>query len=83
MLINKTYTSFRREEFIEYFKEIGVQRFEGIYEGEGWEVEIGYEKNKLIGKMHFITVDLTINVEDLIAKEFIDKLRIAFLRGGG
>ncbi len=83
MLINKTYTSFRRAEFIEYFTKIGVRKSEGVYFGEGWEVVIDDEKNKLIGKMPFVTVELTIEIEDEISKEFIDRLRLAFLRGGG
>lgn len=83
MLINKTYTSFKRQEFIDYFSEIGLNKSDGVYFGDGWEVEIGHEKNKEISKMEFITVDLTIMVEDTIRKEFLNKLRQAFLRGGG
>lgn len=83
MLINKTYSSFKRQEFIDYFSKMGVQKSESIYIGDGWEVEIKEEKNKFIGKMGFITIDLTIRVDDTISKEFIDNLRLAFLRGGG
>ena len=83
MLIKKTYASFKKEEFIDYFSKIGVQKSDGIYIGDGWEVEIKDEKNKFIGEMRFITIELIIRVEDTISKEFIDELRLAFLRGGG
>jgi hypothetical protein len=83
LIIKKTYTSFSRQEFIEYFCRRGVKKAEGIYLGEGWEVKIGNEKNKMIGSVCLKTVDLIINVEDAISKEFLDKLRINFLRGGG
>ena len=83
MLIKKIYTSFKREEFIDFFNKIGEQKSDGVYYGKGWEVVIGDEKNKLIGTIPFVTVDLTIEIEDEISKEFIDKLRLAFLRGGG
>ena len=83
MLVKKTYTSFNRQEFIDYFGKTGVKKSEGVYEGQGWEVEIGDEKNKMIGSICFKTIDLIINVEDTISKEFLDKLLLNFLRGGG
>ena len=83
MLIKKTYTSFKKQEFIDYFCKIGVKKSECRYSGEGWEVEIGDEKNKRIGSVCFKTIDLIINIEETIEKEFLEKLRINFLRGGG
>jgi len=83
LLIKKTYTSFKRKEFIDYFSEIGARKSENIYEGQGWEVEIGDEKNKMIGSICLKTIDLIINVEDTISKGFLDKLLLKFLRSGG
>ncbi len=83
MLINKTYTSFRRQEFVDYFSNIGILKAEGVFFGQGWEVKIGEERNKYIGNMSFITVDLNIEIRENISEEFLNNLRLAFLRGGG
>lgn len=45
--------------------------------------KIGEERNKYIGNMSFITVDLNIEIRENISEEFLNNLRLAFLRGGG
>ena len=81
--IEKTYSSFEREEFLEYFSEKGTDLGEGRFSGEGWEVIVGEEFKRMVGAFPFKAIKLEIRVEEAISKDFLENLRRSFLRGGG
>lgn len=81
--IEKTYSSFHRDEFIQYFREKGREVEEGKFAGEGWEVSVGQEFKRSVGAFPFIAVKLMIHVAEEISDQFLEDLRRSFLRGGG
>lgn len=81
--ITKKYKSFRKLEFEKFFKSKALSNEGDTYYGEGWIVIIGDEKDDYIGPMKFISVTLEIQVEEEIQDDFINQLRVNFLRGGG
>ena len=81
--IEKTYSSFEREDFLEYFREKGIDKGEGRFSGVGWEVIVGEEFKRMVGAFPFKAIKLEIWVEETISEEFLEDLRRSFLRGGG
>ena len=81
--IKKTYSSFDREEFVEYFTEKGNDLGEGKFAGEGWEVIVGEEFKRMVGAFPFKSLKLEIWLDEEISEEFLEDLRRSFLRGGG
>lgn len=81
--IIKLYKSFHRSEFEEYFQQLSRETGKDEYSGEGWRAKVGDEAEKWLGsfKMNQIRIDLWLR-ED-IEEEFLDSMRIKFLRGGG
>lgn len=81
--ITKLYKSFQKSEFEEYFQQLGTETERDEYAGEGWRAKIGDEMETRLGsfKMNQIRIDLWLR-ED-IEEEFLDSMRIEFLRGGG
>ncbi|MGM0396499.1 MAG: hypothetical protein ACQEP4_05530 [Bacillota bacterium] len=81
--IEKIYSSFEREEFLEYFGEKGIDLGEGRFSGDGWEVVVGDEFKRMVGAFPFNAIKLEIWVKEEISDEFLEDLRRGFLRGGG
>ena len=81
--IEKTYHSFRKKEFEDYFSGIGKCKSSGCFVGEGWEVMLGEEKKAFVGPMEFVAVTINLKLSSDIEKDFIDHLRKSFLKGGG
>jgi len=81
--IEKTYSSFEREEFLEYFREKGRDHGKGRFSGVGWEVVVGEEFKRKVGAFPFKAIKLEIWVEETISEEFLEDLMKSFLRGGG
>jgi hypothetical protein len=81
--IEKTYSSFEREEFLEYFSEKGTDLGEGRFSGKGWEVAVGQEFKRMVGAFPFKAIKLDIWLEEEISEDFLEDLRRSFLRGGG
>ncbi len=81
--IEKTYSSFDREEFLEYFNEKGRNLGNGKFAGKGWEVIVGDEFMRMVGAFPFKSLKLKILVEEGISEDFLEDLRKSFLRGGG
>ena len=81
--IEKTYSSFEREEFLEYFSDKGIDLGEGRFSGEGWEVIVGDEFRRKVGAFPFKAIKLEIWLEEEISEDFLEDLRRSFLRGGG
>lgn len=78
----KKYKSFKREEFVEYFSSIGSEIEDSVFIGDGWKVSIGKEVIEDRWKMKFPVVKLDFEIREDVYKNFADKLRMAFLRGG-
>jgi len=81
--VEKIYNSFKREEFVEYFKSIGTTEDDFVFRGDGWKALIHDEEKSIRGKLEFICVRVDLEIRSDIYDEFTKKLRIAFLRGGG
>jgi len=81
--IEKTYHSFKKKEFEDYFSERGKCKSPGCYIGDGWEVSLGEEKKRSVGPMEFVAVTIYLKLSTDIEKAFITHLRGAFLKGGG
>jgi hypothetical protein len=81
--IEKTYNSFKREEFIDYFSRIGSEKEKGLFEGNGWKVQVGDEEKLQFQTFDLPSVKLTIIVREDVRDQFIKDLMIAFLKGGG
>ncbi|HBH12207.1 MAG: hypothetical protein XD91_1264 [Clostridiales bacterium 38_11] len=81
--IEKTYNSFKREEFIDYFSNIGSKTEESFFQGDGWGVFVGEEERRQFKTFDLTSVKLTISVREDIQDQFIKKLMISFLKGGG
>lgn len=81
--IIKKYKSFRRFEFQEFFDGISIRNDGDTFYGNGWIVEVGEEVEEFIGPMRFITVILQIQIDEEIEVDFINQLKVNFLRGGG
>lgn len=83
LYIEKVYSSFHREEFIDYFSQRGKDLGQGRFSADGWEVVVGHEYNRTAGAFSFKSLKLEIWVSEEISEEFLDDLRKNFLRGGG
>lgn len=81
--IVKTYNSFKRGEFTEYFSRIGFEKEEGFFEGDGWKVHVGEEEKLRFQTFDLPSVKITIIVREDIRDQFVKDLMIAFLKGGG
>ncbi|MDP3387842.1 MAG: hypothetical protein Q8S24_11445 [Eubacteriales bacterium] len=81
--IEKTYNSFKREEFADYFSLIGSEKEKGYYEGNGWKVHVGDEEKLQFRTFDLPSVKLTIIVREDIRDQFMRDLMISFLKGGG
>lgn len=81
--IEKTYNSFNRQEFIDYFSRIGAEKEEGLFIGDGWKVHVGEEKKRRFQSFDLPSVKLIIDVREDLHDQFIRELMISFLKGGG
>jgi hypothetical protein len=81
--IEKIYSSFKREEFVEFFKSIGSTEDDIVFIGDGWKALVHEEEKSIRFKLEFTSVRLELEINEDIYEEFTDSLRIAFLRGGG
>ena len=81
--IEKIYNSFKREEFVEYFKSIGTTEDEIVFQGEGWRAFVHDEEKNLKWKLEFTCVKIDLEIKADVYVEFTDRLRKSFLRGGG
>ena len=81
--IQKTYTSFKRQEFVEYFKSIGTTEDNRLFSGDGWKAEVHEEEKTIRFNLEFTCVNVEFEINEDIYEEFSDRLRRAFLRGGG
>ena len=81
--IEKIYNSFKREEFVEYFKSIGNTDDDVVFHGDGWKALVHDEEKNIKCKLEFTCVRIELELRSEIYDEFIDGLRKAFLRAGG
>ncbi len=81
--IEKIYNSFKREEFVEYFKSIGTTEDEIVFQGDGWKAFVHDEGKNLKCNLEFTCVKIDFEIEADLYDEFTDRLRKTFLRGGG
>ena len=81
--IVKIYNSFKREEFVEYFKSIGNTDDDVVFHGDGWKVLVHDEGKSIKCKLEFTCVRIDLELRADIYDEYINRLRKAFLRGGG
>jgi len=79
----KVYRSFNKEEFEEYFSQIGAGQGEDTYGGPGWQVRIASYGLVKVGGMTFPEVRLEMTLSPEVAEGFLQDLKMAFLRGGG
>ena len=79
----KTYRSFRKSEFEEYFRSIGERYDTVCFYGKGWVVELGPEENSALGSFTFVQVKIELWLRQDIEEKFLEDMRIRFLRGGG
>ena len=81
--IERTYRSFRKKEFEDYFIERGKYKSPNCYIGDGWEVFLGEERKEFAGSIEFVAVTIYLKLSSDIAEEFTTDLRMSFLKGGG
>jgi hypothetical protein len=79
----KIYKSFEKSEFEEYFSNIGMAEVNGFYNGDGWRVKIGDEEEVFVGAFRMRQIKIELWLREDIEKQFIEDMRIEFLRGGG
>lgn len=79
----KTYRSFRKSEFEEYFSNIGERSDAECFYGEGWIVELGQEENPALGSFTLIQVKIELWLRQDIEERFLEEMKNRFLRGGG
>jgi hypothetical protein len=75
--------SFSRKEIEDKLVELGGIVKENTIVSQGWKVTILEEKEVKFGKISLNSILLEINIFKDIEKDFMNKFRIKFSRGGG
>lgn len=71
-----------RQEYAEYFAGLGMQVEPGRFQGPGWEVVVGEERQAKLHVCVFQEVEIIFRAEDGFVQELVAAFRLKFMRAG-